>query len=898
MAEKENRSLDSLNLSWPHLVNYQVDIAGPHASTLIGDREAESADTGQRPVTTYNGVPRELLRITQPLFGDEIRVLDLNRGTRTMPLTGSLRKVRLSNTDGYEPLSYTWEDYDTVQHPEDNTKDYFHTKLCLLDTGICLDLTSNCAKALRSVRKPTTDRTIWVDSICVNQDDPEERSRQVDMMKDIYARAFTVLVYLGGESTDDEGSSTIAMSLLAQPDRLQKSHLLQRFETRSLKRLFERPYFQRMWIVQEVALAQTIEFHCGPATAYVSKFAGKPLKAILGSRVTPPWLRHSKQTDGYIPGSHTQAGLLLTLVLDTALCTCKDDRDRIFALLSLVDPGRTDRLIPEKRRSPQERLKADYNLSTAQVFTGTAAYLVKNGLLWGVLMLARHRALNNCPGLPSWVPDWKSLGGPALRSPQLLNLVMSTSKTLTSDTVSGVNSSGAIHIRGMLLGSVTNSGSSLDHLFHSAYVDKDQLLSAQIFPSEIEPDAPNESHGNVSIWSLVKLVEKPLDIWEWHLKFFTHCNQSRNLEHFALMLPDYSTVLILRPHDSLPDQYTLVDIGKPLVRVVWPAAWAVDHHPGTQIGLDFLKSTIDWEQPYWDTILSSQEVFPRLSDYHELWGLNPFTFTMTLTHTVIDEILRTDMSELYLLDMWQKHGRIGVEILRDKTQLRQLIDEVKNLQDEDYVRREKAAGLNRKWSLGHFLGLFLKDPFHRVPIEGPQVQVHGDQPLDRIDALEQLMQWAQVTYRFLTSLWKESFYASVCPNPIFARELYSEAMDVARFQVSTACINATNDASCGKDRTAFLLEKILSQLSDERDPELRQLQGPLLRNKGYWDWQDFNIVIKERFSFLNHIRPDVEKIQADLHDSRPDFGFITAHQVLAAHGFDPRKKDFTKIKIR
>lgn len=432
-----------------------------------------------------------------------------------MPLEGSLRKVHLSDRHVYEPLSYTWEDYDTVQPSDDKTEDDFHPALFLSGTTHYLDLTSNCAKALYSVRKPTTDRTIWVDSICVNQDDPEERSHQVNLMKEIYARAFTVLVYLGRASTDDDSSSDIAMSLLGQPDRLQVFGQLDAREATSLKRLFERPYFRRMWIVQEVALAKTIEFHCGSATTYVSKFAGKPLEAILGSRVTPPWLRHSKQTVLNISRHHeaAQAKQSFGLIFDTASCDCKDDRDRIFALLSLLNP------------SDKEQLSVDYSLSTAQVYTGIAAYLAQNGFLWGMLMLAPRLATNSCPSLPSWVPQWNNLHRAGLESSQILE-----SHTLGLDTMIGVTSSGAITIRGMLLGSVTYSGHSSDFRHGPVDMGMEQRLAGVRFSKE---DYPEDS-----VWRLAKRPQaKSLDSWECHFHFLTPCKNPRNVMHRAFMLP-------------------------------------------------------------------------------------------------------------------------------------------------------------------------------------------------------------------------------------------------------------------------------------------------------------------------------------------------------------------------
>ncbi|KAL1863119.1 hypothetical protein Daus18300_008111 [Diaporthe australafricana] len=198
MTDNEAQSSDNLVLSWPKSVTYDIDHTRLDAGSTGGGREATAAETRESTAaTTYNGIPLDVLGDAQKLFGDEIRVLDLKKGTPGDPLLGSLRKVRLSDSIVYEPLSYTWNDYDTLEASEDDNEDDILPTLFLSETQYYINLGSNCAKALSSVRKSATERTIWVDSICVNQEDQEERSRQVDMMKRIYARSFTVLVYLG-----------------------------------------------------------------------------------------------------------------------------------------------------------------------------------------------------------------------------------------------------------------------------------------------------------------------------------------------------------------------------------------------------------------------------------------------------------------------------------------------------------------------------------------------------------------------------------------------------------------------------------------------------------------------------------------------------------------------------
>lgn len=915
MTENENRSVDSLNLSWPDSVNYHVDTATCNASSLGNSPGAKPPETGSRePVTTYNGVPREHIRNSQPLFGDDIRVLDLKNGIAGTLLVGSLRRVRLSDKLSnkeipvYEPLSYTWQDDNTVQPCDDTIADGVPPLLFLSDSGHFLELTSNLARALCSVRKPETERTIWVDSICVNQDDTAERSRQVDRMKDIYAKAFTVLVYLGRESTQGDSSSSTAMALLRQPHRLggvyhrnqrektqgesssskvkslfrqpyrlRDLHHLNQRERTSLKLLFGRRYFQRTWIVQEVALAKTLEFYCGPDISHVSEVVGKPLDAIFGCRISPPWLRHSRQTMEELSNDSTksQAEQILSLLFDTAQCNCKDDRDRIFALFSLP------------KVSDKERLKTDYSLSTPQVYTGISAYLATNGFLWSVLILAPRFALDKFSGIPSWVPDWASLGKVTNSLPLRLSYRLSRIHDLDFELAS----SGTLTIPGRFLGTVANleysrdqRGGNMDHNEYPAYPPSDKKQDS---------DESGPWNGRKSHWTLTRPTQKKsLDSWKCYFQFETQCMRPDNVDHRAFMLPDYSTVLILKSNSR--DQYDLVESGQPLFQISLPEDWK-EGLPRQSLQKS-LKPMTGWKESHLDTFLSSKEAFPGLSQFPELWGLNPFTMTLTLTHKAIRKVRSVRLTELDLLQRWQRHARTCLHVLRDKTRLRLLIDKVKGLCHQDYRQMEAATGLGQHWSLDHFLGLFIRDPYKGQPMVWPDVQLHGATPVEEMDILPQLMLWARVTRQFLALV-------SQGRRPDFPELPMDYAVDfwaklVAKFQVSTASVNAKADDSGRPGRTWILLERILCQIPDGSNLEVEQVEGPIYRNERYWDWERFNRVMGQRFCTLGIIQADVEKIQANLHDFKPDFGALIGHQVFAAHGVDLSKSDFTQIRIR
>jgi hypothetical protein len=67
--------------------------------------------------------------------------------------------------------------------------------------GVEWDVTVNLANALRFLRRPNRLVRIWIDALCINQDDPIERGNQVRLMGSIYTLCDSVIVYLGDGKT-------------------------------------------------------------------------------------------------------------------------------------------------------------------------------------------------------------------------------------------------------------------------------------------------------------------------------------------------------------------------------------------------------------------------------------------------------------------------------------------------------------------------------------------------------------------------------------------------------------------------------------------------------------------------------------------------------------------------
>ena len=120
------------------------------------------------------------------LYDDSVRLLKLlpaSNHVNDQGLGCALEDCRLSDDLSYEALSYTWGQ---PVFPES-----LHTH-----NGI-LRITENLALALRSLRFKDRVRYLWVDAVCINQNDLMEKSRQVAMMSIIYKSARRVICWLG-----------------------------------------------------------------------------------------------------------------------------------------------------------------------------------------------------------------------------------------------------------------------------------------------------------------------------------------------------------------------------------------------------------------------------------------------------------------------------------------------------------------------------------------------------------------------------------------------------------------------------------------------------------------------------------------------------------------------------
>ena len=193
-----------------------------------------------------------------------IRLMKVKPDVGAAPLSFELFEMSLEKPVHFRTLSYACGD-DPPQ-----VKAYCH--------GRKMYLKPNLSNALWRIRATHGLDPIWVDAICIHQNDLEEKTTQVRMMTEIYGSANHVLIWLGMEQPGDELAIQLLHQFaeingcssdpaLGQMDRSWLSEF-KRLDMGSkswiaLKRFLKKPWFTHAWTVQEFAVARTSSMLCG-----------------------------------------------------------------------------------------------------------------------------------------------------------------------------------------------------------------------------------------------------------------------------------------------------------------------------------------------------------------------------------------------------------------------------------------------------------------------------------------------------------------------------------------------------------------------------------------------------------------------------------------------------------
>lgn len=309
----------------------------------------------------------------------------------------------------YDALSYTWGS------PNDPVMAYILDPNAPQQHRLAFPVGQNLACALRYLRYPDRPRSIWIDAICINQSDIEERNRQVKRMGLIYSLAQQVVIWLGPEG-DNSGHAMSSLTYLGDQVEFTTRRTLGYspgatesdwwdltlplpYDERtwsSLAYFFERSWFTRVWVLQEALLAnQQAVVQCGTIFCSWTTL----LKAILvlyAKNGVPQGLKLSTHSHAKLLSGGSKWSLP-RLLLWGIYRNCTDPRDRIYGVLSLLSPAIQKKIIPQ------------YSLSTSEVY--------RNVFLLYLNEVERLELLDQCniedrnSEMPSWIPNWAHHSG-------------------------------------------------------------------------------------------------------------------------------------------------------------------------------------------------------------------------------------------------------------------------------------------------------------------------------------------------------------------------------------------------------------------------------------------------------------------------------------------------------
>ena len=344
------------------------------------------------------------------VIASKIRLLTLLPGPFEADIRINLDSTVLSedHVPQFEALSYAWGSSET---PAEVFISLEKRRIAATaPAGVrTLAVTQNLATALRYLRYGDRPRVLWNDAICVNQKNLPERSQQVARMADIFSLANRVIVWLGPKSHDSalapNSLRSVGSKVLVDWDensyrtKVAKDFLTSHFDHAiwlSVFSLLNRAWFSRLWIWQEVRLAKEGALVlCGYDSLPWREFCNAIffLKAI--SKPAVPGIPSWKCVDRVDALSNLQfrRGLLSTLLL-TRHGECTDKRDKVYAVLNLVEVRARGGLV------------ADYSKTAYEVYQNLVLNHIEQNTSLDILKLCELG--QPIADKPTWVPDFSS----------------------------------------------------------------------------------------------------------------------------------------------------------------------------------------------------------------------------------------------------------------------------------------------------------------------------------------------------------------------------------------------------------------------------------------------------------------------------------------------------------
>jgi hypothetical protein len=358
------------------------------------------------------------IRVYRTLSGEsEIRlVVLLPSASFEAAIECRLEYAVLGRCKPYEALSYVWGE------------PHF-TESITLD-GQKFMITPRLATALRYLRLSAEERTLWIDAICINQQNLEERHEQVGYMRSIYSSCSSDILWLGpGTEEHTKGMEAIRKLavLVSESERIHGSWrkidrtVQPENETRDMieKLLYHDSVWKRVWIMQEISCSPKVILNSGHdildwsmietiaqygGIHYTDAFHDSYSHAV---NTAYGWgemfgtakhvMNQREATAKILQGGEST---LLDVLARFKHTEATDPRDKIYALLGLVNDS--------------IGVEVDYTKSVAETYAGVAVALINSSANLDILCQCPWELQHSNPdlppvkGLPGWAPDFRS----------------------------------------------------------------------------------------------------------------------------------------------------------------------------------------------------------------------------------------------------------------------------------------------------------------------------------------------------------------------------------------------------------------------------------------------------------------------------------------------------------
>ncbi|KXX75413.1 Heterokaryon incompatibility protein 6, OR allele [Madurella mycetomatis] len=351
--------------------------------------------------------------------GKPFRLLRLLPGTRRDDIECELVATYLGqNINSYDALSYVWGENPTMTPIQVN--------------GRTLKISSNLRCALLNLRLVDSTRVLWIDSICIDQNDVVEKADQIAIMGDIYRFASQTIVWLG----DAQGRSTAvafahiktladeAHDLKMNPHKIMKPRECHTYkivsDDNSLQdTIVNHPWWSRVWTAQEILLSKRATLVKGHYQVDWDRFCsamhhGVALgiweRVILGQIVKSPIQNFfDVQALRNPPVLGNAADRLLFYLFRTRARNATNPLDKIYAVLGMISADLQD-----------IGIRPNYSSSPAEVYLAATQRLI--AVSQNLDILGACDPTHPMPEAPSWVAHWGS-NGAKMASPMVENSV-------------------------------------------------------------------------------------------------------------------------------------------------------------------------------------------------------------------------------------------------------------------------------------------------------------------------------------------------------------------------------------------------------------------------------------------------------------------------------------------